>query len=842
MKMKMKKTAALFVSLVLLLGLAAISAYAAEDAYPDPVYTLDDGTVLTPQERGFFVGNLILVPEGVDTLHMRVDPSLKVLRFYYGEERHAPDRPGGGDYTLTANSAKLTGDNLQMLLTEFAKEEQMIRGIKSGKKPERAPDYDLSRYMTGDYSIVSIREESKSDQDAGLFGAIICWQLDLPALTSLEVEGADFYTPFASGDQIQRFVLKQGASEATLRFTATPNLKRAYLEDADGKTVAADGIARKGGVYSFTLRGEDPVRRLILENEKGNKQVITFYGEPRKLGGLPDAVVDYLCLGSQYSDGGNRLTGIYGLYPEKALIGNGSWSTPISLGNFGGYITFYYGDAIRDDPGNPYGVDLIVFGNSNGGAGFSEPGNVSVSEDGKTWYALAGSEHYEDFTLWDFEVVYERDAYGYTVANGVNIKPHMYPSPENYPLHDFAPGEEERVAVRGVMPFGRKDNGMTYGSSMFPPFGYADVKTNRDMSWGTGEVNELLARAKNPYLPATKQETGLTAPSDLDEVYEGGGDGFDLAWAVDADGRPVALGDIHYVKVSTASFGTATGGTGEKSTEVNAVVRIEGDEAPVGASAAPASISVGDTELPLEEGVFEYAVSAKGGFSVRVDAPAGSNVYINNLRAAERYFALAPAKELIRVIVQNGEQEPLIYYIAVKGEALAASDIAAVIAARSGGEGGTDAIMTRETAVAALYELAAGDPRPYRYNRGWPFPKYPEGAENRDALEWGLSVGVISHVDGGFGGESGVTREQLAVMLYRLAFVLGRETPPGDGLEGFGDAEKVSAWARDAADWAFGSGLLAPGANGGADPAGLMTESEAADILQRFFALMLQRR
>ncbi|MDR1573721.1 MAG: hypothetical protein LBS24_05385 [Clostridiales Family XIII bacterium] len=57
---------------------------------------------------------------------------------------------GCGDHTLTPNSAKLTGDNLQMLLTEFAKEEQMTRGIKSGKKPERAPDYDLSRYMTGD--------------------------------------------------------------------------------------------------------------------------------------------------------------------------------------------------------------------------------------------------------------------------------------------------------------------------------------------------------------------------------------------------------------------------------------------------------------------------------------------------------------------------------------------------------------------------------------------------------------------------------------------------------------------------------------------------------------------
>ena len=41
--------------------------------------------------------------------------------------------------------------------------------------------------------------------------------------------------------------------------------------------------------------------------------------------------------------------GNYGLYPEKSLIGSGNWYTPISLGNFGGSITYYYENGIKND-------------------------------------------------------------------------------------------------------------------------------------------------------------------------------------------------------------------------------------------------------------------------------------------------------------------------------------------------------------------------------------------------------------------------------------------------------------------------------------------------------------
>lgn len=104
---------------------------------------------------------------------------------------------------------------------------------------------------------------------------------------------------------------------------------------------------------------------------------------------VPDAVVDYFVPASQYTNGD-----WYGGAPNKSLICQSSFQWGVSLGNFGGYITWYYKDGIKDDPNNPYGVDFKVFGNSFDGTNeAAEPGNILVSENGKQWYSLAGSLH-----------------------------------------------------------------------------------------------------------------------------------------------------------------------------------------------------------------------------------------------------------------------------------------------------------------------------------------------------------------------------------------------------------------------------------------------------------------
>ena len=87
----------------------------------------------------------------------------------------------------------------------------------------------------------------------------------------------------------------------------------------------------------------------------------------------------------------------------------------VTIGN-GGWLTVKFDHKVLDDPDNPYGLDLIVFGNAfqiigggqgwtngdpNGvtvsGNGFAEPGIVSVSQDGETWYTFSGGPFADDF-------------------------------------------------------------------------------------------------------------------------------------------------------------------------------------------------------------------------------------------------------------------------------------------------------------------------------------------------------------------------------------------------------------------------------------------------------------
>lgn len=105
-----------------------------------------------------------------------------------------------------------------------------------------------------------------------------------------------------------------------------------------------------------------------------------------------------------------------------------------------------------------------------------------------------------------------------------------------------------------------------------------------------------------------------------------------------------------------------------------------------------------------------------------------------------------------------------------------------------------------------------------------------------DAVAWGVDKGILKGVsDGAFGGEDALSREQMAVMLYRYAKQAGRDTASdAKTLEKFSDCETTSGWAVDALAWCVESGLLQ--GRGGAllAPKATITRAEAATILQRY--------
>ncbi|MCL1855335.1 MAG: S-layer homology domain-containing protein [Clostridia bacterium] len=419
-------------------------------------------------------------------------------------------------------------------------------------------------------------------------------------------------------------------------------------------TTAGNTLTLSDGVYTLTDTAAEPFMAQYLigyQTAISTAQDITvagltlpvryqykfLYNVGSQTPGAPDAVVDFIVPASQYTNGS------YGVFPERLLNGG-----LISLGNFGGYITVKYETPIKNDPNHKYGIDFKINGNSLGGAGFSEPGNVWVSQDGETFYLLAGSDYFDDNTIRDYEVTYIRNADGRSTyrdnqGSRIVISPdngmYKYPLPGNYPLYNWQPGEENEILFRG--PLLTSNASDPYGSAQaaFPDWGYVDVRDG-----------DATRKAVNPYTAIGNSNTGA-------------GSVYDISWAIDEDGNPVYLDEISYIKVSTASHIYA-GAIGEKSTEVSLILSVESEASAVGVTEAPGGITVNGKNIELTEGQFVYAAPfGDSAVNVSVEGVGASAVYINNARGAERTYETAPKSGVIRVIVQEGEKEPLIYYI-----------------------------------------------------------------------------------------------------------------------------------------------------------------------------------
>ena len=106
-----------------------------------------------------------------------------------------------------------------------------------------------------------------------------------------------------------------------------------------------------------------------------------------------------------------------------------------------------------------------------------------------------------------------------------------------------------------------------------------------------------------------------------------------------------------------------------------------------------------------------------------------------------------------------------------------------------------------------------------------------------NAVSWAADSGVVTGVGGGrFDPDGLVTREQMAVMLYRMAAYLGLDTAVQGVLSGFSDSGEASSWAEAALAWAVGADIL-QGEDGRLMPQGTASRAEIAAVLMRFDAL-----
>jgi hypothetical protein len=114
------------------------------------------------------------------------------------------------------------------------------------------------------------------------------------------------------------------------------------------------------------------------------------------------------------------------------------------------------------------------------------------------------------------------------------------------------------------------------------------------------------------------------------------------------------------------------------------------------------------------------------------------------------------------------------------------------------------------------------------------FSDVPAGEYYARAVDWANRQEIVKgYGDSRFGPLDNITREQMAVILYKFAEFKGYDTSAAADLGIFHDSSSVSSWARDAVKWAVASQILTGKGNGILDPSGNASRAEAASILMR---------
>lgn len=430
-------------------------------------------------------------------------------------------------------------------------------------------------------------------------------------------------------------------------------------EDAYVSIDGVDGKYKNGEVVEVPVGDAGHQITTIRVNREYIEDGKTFIDSHAYVIGLyrlastsPTAVENYLPAPGQFVNQSSFMD------PSRTLRPNPNM---VTLGAFGGSIVYRFDEPIKNDPKNPYGIDFIVHGNvfrNNDGSsasGAAEPAAVMVSKDGMNWYELAGSLYYDAGTRHNIQVEYTnpdtlfskaKSVYwkdnegneGWIAANSSHNQPY-YPNPENYSQYNLKSniGYNASYTKSSV-----KFTGTILKGSNSPAFGYGDSHANDD---------NFSSKAVNPYLER--------------HYLNINGDGMDLSWAVDSDGKPINIDEAKYIKIYNPNLHIG-GSTGEISPEIAFVQKAEGESGEVGVTKDLESISINGKNLELEPGKYEYIMDIDGmsSFVAKVETTEDTNIWINdNFVSPGKDSPHILAGDRFRIVAQQGKKEPVMYLI-----------------------------------------------------------------------------------------------------------------------------------------------------------------------------------
>ena len=220
----------------------------------------------------------------------------------------------------------------------------------------------------------------------------------------------------------------------------------------------------------------------------------------------------------------------------------------LSLGAYGGYIVVGFSQPVPKVEG---AYDFKIYGNANYNpnawqdrpGGSAEPGIVLVSKDENgngmpddPWYELAGSEYGKDTETRDYEITYYR------------------PQPEN-------------ADVRWTDNQGNE--GYVYRNDFHTQNSYYPAWVEEDRITFSGTRLEDNAVEENGIWVGYAYDWGYADNHPNDTEFSQ----FKIEWAVDAEGHPIQLDEIDFVKIYTA-VNQYAGQVGELSTEITGVENL----------------------------------------------------------------------------------------------------------------------------------------------------------------------------------------------------------------------------------------------------------------------------
>lgn len=148
----------------------------------------------------------------------------------------------------------------------------------------------------------------------------------------------------------------------------------------------------------------------------------------------------------------------------------------------------------------------------------------------------------------------------------------------------------------------------------------------------------------------------------------------------------------------------------------------------------------------------------------------------------------------------------------------------------SGGRFAPNDTLTRAMLVQTLYAMEG---RPAAASAG--FADVASGDWYASAVNWAAANGVVSGVsETGFGPNNALTREQLALILYRFAQYKGYDVAGTSDLAAYADGSSVSSWAAEAMGWAVDAGLISGVGGNQIAPTGTASRAQVAQILMNF--------